>query len=161
MRGTRLAEQAGSRSWALFIAPAEPERDHESAQQRLIHAVRSGGLGSLSLPAFWRLNANRVSVSRVLVVYEIDAQRAVRLARRYAQVAVVHVQRVPYEDVVLLNVTNEQSVQQQRYKPGAIADALASMFGAATVAIAYRATGVGESQLMGVAERRLWSGEPQ
>jgi hypothetical protein len=43
----------------------------------------------------------------------------------------------------------------------AIADTLARMFDAAAVAITYRATSVGESQLMDHAERRIQSGQPR
>lgn len=90
----------------------------------------------------------------MLVVYEVEAQRAVRLARRYGHVAVVHVQRVTYEDVVVLDVVGEQRVEMSRYDPAALADALARMFGAAAMAVVYRAMSVGESQLMDYAERR-------
>jgi hypothetical protein len=36
------------------------------------------------------------------------------LARRYGQVAVVNVQRIPFERLVLANVTNEQRVEMSR-----------------------------------------------
>ena len=64
---------------------------------------------SRSLPAFWRLSSDRITVSCVLVVFEIEAQRAVRLARRYGQVGVVHVQRIPFERVVLLEWASSAS----------------------------------------------------
>jgi hypothetical protein len=111
--------------------------------------VQSAGLGSLSLPAFWQVSTDRVSVSRVLIVFEIEVQRAVRLARRYGQVAVVDVQRIPFERLVVLNVKNEQRVEMSGYDPAAIAEALARMVGADAVAVVYRAMSCGESLLMG------------
>src|SRR5271156_1108202 len=103
------------------------------------------------------VSPDRVSVSRMVVVYEIQAQRAVRLAPIRAGRGS---SRAAYSvrEPVVLNVTNEQRIQLRRYEPAAIADALASMFGAAAVVVVYRATSVGESQLTGVVERRLRSG---
>jgi hypothetical protein len=152
-----LAEQAGCRAWSALVASVEPGPDDDGVHQRLQHAVRSAGLGSLSLPAFWRLSSDRITVSRVLVVSEIAVQRAVRVARRYEQLAVVHVQRVPFEQVVMLDLAGEQRVQLPRYDPAAIADALASMVSVGAVAVVYRATGFFQSLLMAHAERRLRS----
>lgn len=156
-----VAEQAGTRAWSMLFAPVEPGPDHDGVPQLLRHAVRSAGLGSLSLPAVWRLSTDRVAVSRVLVVFGIDKHRAVRFARRYEQVAVVFAQRVPYEDVFVLNVADEQRIQLPRFEPAAIAGALTRMCGmdAVAVAVAYRPSSFGESQLMSHAERRLRSQE--
>lgn len=95
-RVDELAERGGRRTWSILVAPVEPGQDQNDIQRRLYHALRSAQLGALSLPAFWQLSNGRVSVSRALVVYEIEARRAVRLAHRYGQVAAVHVQRVPF-----------------------------------------------------------------
>lgn len=154
-----LAEEAGSRAWSILIAPVEPGPDDDGIGERLQHAVRSAGLGTVSLPAFWRVHADRVTVSRVMVVFGIEEPRAVHLARRYGQLAVVHMRRVPFEQIVVLDLVGEQRVEMPRYDPAAIADALARVVGADAVAVVYRATGLGESQLMAAAERRLQTQE--
>jgi hypothetical protein len=67
----------------------------------------------------------------------------------------VDVRRIPFERLVVLDVTSEQRIRLPRFEPAAIADALVRMVGGAAVAVVYRATSVGESQLMTRAEQRL------
>lgn len=91
----------------------------------------------------------------MLVVYEIEERRAARLARRYGQVGVVCVQRIPFEQVVVLDIVGEQRVEMSRYDPTAIADALARMFGAGAVAVEYVPVGWFESLAVHGAQQRL------
>lgn len=150
-----LAEQEGCRTWSMLIAPVDAASHQDGIEQGLQHATRSGGLPTMSLPAFWRLSADRLAASRLLIVFGIEVQRTMRLARRYGQAAVVRAQRIPFEHVVVLDAVGDQRVEMSRYDPAAIADALARVLGADGVALVYRATSVGESQLIAAAEGRF------
>lgn len=159
-RVDELAEQVGSRAWALIFGPQNGPTDREGVPRHLDHAVRSAGLGGLSVLAYWRLRTGLVSVSRVRVIFEIDAQRTARMAHRYAQVAAVHIQRIPFEEVVVLSISDAQRVLVGPYQPSVIADAVAGVVGADALAVEHLPTSWFEALVMGNAERRRGNREP-
>lgn len=151
-----LVERAGSRTWSLLLAPPELGPGHEREQRRLHHALRSAQIAGFSAPAFWRSRDGRVSISYVLVAHEVEEQRALRLARRFDQIGVVHVQRTPFEQVTVLDAAaGGQRVALARFEPAAIADVLVWMVGAGALAVEYAPIGWFEGLAFFIAERRL------
>lgn len=150
-----LAERAGSRTWAMLVAPPAPARSHHQDEHRLLHALRSTQIAASALPTFWWFGELRMSISRVVVAHEVDAQRAVRLARRYGQIAVVHMQRIPFEHVFVYDIAVEHSTEVGVFEPRLVAQRLAQSVGAADVAVVYRCTTMAECLAMALAERRL------
>lgn len=151
----QLAERAGSRTWAMIVAPPELAPSHHQDERRLLHALRSTQIAGSALPTFWWFGELRTSISRVVVAHEVDTQRAVQLAKRYDQMAVAHVQRIPFERVVVHDVAGERSIEVGVFEPRLIAEHLAQSVEAAEVAVVYRCTTMAECLAMALAGRRL------
>ena len=150
-----LAERAGSRTWTMLVAPPDPEPSHQDSQRRLLHALRSTQIATSALPTFWRFGQVRISMSYVVVAHQAEVQQALRLAQRYGQTVVVHVQRIPFEHVVVYEGMAERSVKLGVFEPTLIAQCLAQSVGAADLAVVYRCTTTAECLAMALAERRL------
>ncbi|MGH3644972.1 MAG: hypothetical protein ACRDUX_38825 [Mycobacterium sp.] len=151
-RVDELAERVGSRTWAMLVAP--PDLPPSGRQgECLVHALRSAQLAAAVFPTVWRFEPLGISISRVVVAHEVDAQRAVRLAKRYGQIAVVHMQRIPFEHVVVHDMVGERDVELGRFDPGGIAGHLARVAGAKTAAVVYGWTTIAEGMAMALA---LW-----
>lgn len=93
----------------------------------------------------------------MFVVYDVAPPKAARLARRYGQRALVLVQRVPFEHLVMLDVNDEMRVELPRFEPAAITDGLVHVARAAAVAVVYRPATLYEGLAMTIAEWRLRS----
>lgn len=150
-----LAEGAGSRTWAMLVAPPGPSPAVTHAS--LLHALRSAQVAASSLPAFWRFGDVRIAISRVVVAHQVAIRQAVRLAQRYGYIAAAHVQRIPFERVVVYDVATERSIEVGVFEPMLIAQHLTRSVGATDMAVVCRCATMAECLAMAVAERRLWS----
>lgn len=148
-----LAEEAGSRTWTLLVAPPGPSPSGTHAS--LLQTLRSAQVAASSLPAFWRFGDVRIAISRVVVAHQVGIQQAVRLAQRYGHIATAHVQRIPFEQVVVYDVATERSIQVGAFEPTMIAQRLTQSVGAADVVVMYCCTTMAECLAMTLAERRL------
>ena len=149
-----LAERAGSRTWAMLVAPPElPLSDRASSP--LMRALRSAQVAAAVLPAFWRFREIGISNSRVVVAHQLAIPQALRLARRYGQSVVADAQRIPFEQVVIHDLTAERRIEVGVFEPTLIAQHVAQCAGAADVAVVYRCTTIAECLAMALAERRL------
>lgn len=151
-----LAERVGSRTWSVLIGSPETGPGHQEAQMRVQHLLGSAQIAGVALPAFWRMRDGRVSISYALVAHEVEEQRALRLAQRLDQIVVVHVQRIPFEQVTVVGAAGGQRVALGQFEPAAIGDMLVRMVGAAAFAVEYTAIGWFEGLACAVAERRLF-----
>jgi len=152
-----LAERAGSRAWAVLVSPPDLQQS-DRQDERLVQALRSAQIAAAAFPTFWRFDPLRISISRMVVAQEPGFQRAVRMANRYGQVAVVHVQRIPFEHVAVIDVAAERSIKLGVLEPTLIAQCLARSVGGAGAALVYRCATRGECLAMALAERRLQGG---
>lgn len=150
-----LAARAGSRTWAMLVAPPDSESSNRDNERRLLHALRSMQVAASALPTFWRFGQVHISMSYVVVAHQAEVQQAVRLVQCYGQIAVVHVQRIPFEHVVVRDLAAERSIEVGVFRPRLIAQHLAQCVGATDVAVVYRSATIAESLAMAVAERRL------
>lgn len=149
-----LAERAGSRTWTMLVAPPDlPPANRQ--RERLVHALRSAQVAAAVFPTFWRFGDLRMSMSYVVVAHQAEVQQAVRLAQRYGQLAVGHVQRIPFEHVAVHDVAADRSIEVGVFEPRLIAQHLAQCVGATDMALVYRCTTMAECVAMAIAERRL------
>lgn len=151
-----LAERAGSRRWAMLVAPPDSEPSSQDNQRRLLHALRSTQIAASALPTFWRFGQLRISMSYVVVAHQAELQQAVRLAQRYGQIVVAHVQRIPFEHIAVHDVATERSVEIAPFDPTLIRQRLASSVGAADVAMVYRCATRGECLAMLLVEQKTF-----
>lgn len=148
-----LAEQAGSRTWALLVNPpgALPSRTHVA----LLQTLRSAQVAASVLPAFWRFGDGRISTTRVVAAHHLALRQAVRLVQRYGHLTAAHVQRIPFERVVVYDSAAERSIEVGVFDPALIAQCLAQSVGATDAVVMYRCATMTECLAMTLAERRL------
>lgn len=149
-----LAERAGSRTWTMLVAPPDPEPSHQDSERQLLHALRSTQIAASALPTFWRFGQVRIAMSYVVVAHQAEVQQALRLAQRYGQIVVAHVQRIPYERVAVYDSGRESDVELRRFEPRGIADHLTWVTRAETVAVVYSWTTIGEGRAISIEEAR-------
>lgn len=148
-----LAEQASSRTWALLVTP--PGQSPSGTHASLLQTLRSAQVAASSLPAFWRFGDVRIAMSSVVVAHQVGIQQALRLGQRYGHCATAHVQRIPFERIVLHDSAVERSIEVGVFDPTLIAQCLAQSVGATDAVVMYRCATMTECLAMTLVERRL------